>query len=199
MAEPIRVTALRGETVESRPPGARRRRSGRRGRRRRRAIRASSRSCARRRSRSRRCPLARAREDLDDRDLAIASRLAPRRRDAARGGRALLAKAPATEDDLECGPVRRARSSSTTARASTRGCSRSVAQAGRPRATGWPSIRASRRCSPRSPSCAETAEIPTGGRRLRRRHLRAAAGADGRRVRPHRRAGRRARCAPTRS
>lgn len=48
-------------------------------------------------------PLARVREDLDDRDLAIASasHLAePMHLEAVRG---LLAKAPATEDDLECG------------------------------------------------------------------------------------------------
>src|SRR6266545_595255 len=49
-------------------------------------------------------PLARAREDLDERDLAIAS--ASHLADAAQVAavEALLAKAPATEDDLECGP-----------------------------------------------------------------------------------------------
>ena len=49
-------------------------------------------------------PLARAREDLDDRDLAIAS--ASHLADAKQleAVRALLAKAPAAEDDLECGP-----------------------------------------------------------------------------------------------
>ena len=49
-------------------------------------------------------PLARAREDLDERDLAIASasHLADEAQLAA--VEALLAKAPATEDDLECGP-----------------------------------------------------------------------------------------------
>jgi L-asparaginase II len=49
-------------------------------------------------------PLARARDDLDDRDLAIASashRAEPAQLDAVR---ALLAKAPAAEDELECGP-----------------------------------------------------------------------------------------------
>src|SRR5437870_8285645 len=48
-------------------------------------------------------PLARVREDLDDRDLAIASasHLADEAQLAA--VRALLGKAPATEDDLECG------------------------------------------------------------------------------------------------
>jgi L-asparaginase II len=49
-------------------------------------------------------PLARAREDLDGRDLAIASasHLADDAQLEAVG--ALLAKAPASEDDLECGP-----------------------------------------------------------------------------------------------
>ena len=49
-------------------------------------------------------PLGRARPDLDDRDLAIAS--ASHLADAAQleAVRALLAKAPAGEDDLECGP-----------------------------------------------------------------------------------------------
>jgi L-asparaginase II len=48
--------------------------------------------------------VARAREDLDSRDLAIAS--ASHLADDAQleAVRALLAKAPATEDDLECGP-----------------------------------------------------------------------------------------------
>ena len=49
-------------------------------------------------------PLARAREDLDDRDLAIASasHLADEQQlEAVRASR----QAPATEDDLECGPV----------------------------------------------------------------------------------------------
>ena len=49
-------------------------------------------------------PLARARADLDERDLAIAS--ASHLADDAQltAVRALLAKAPATEDELECGP-----------------------------------------------------------------------------------------------
>jgi L-asparaginase II len=49
-------------------------------------------------------PLVRAREDLDERDLAIAS--ASHLADEAQleAVRALLAKAPATEADLECGP-----------------------------------------------------------------------------------------------
>jgi L-asparaginase len=54
-------------------------------------------------------PLARAREDLDERDLAIASasHLADEAQLAA--VHALLAKAPATEDDLECGPFQGSR------------------------------------------------------------------------------------------
>ncbi len=49
-------------------------------------------------------PLARERDDLDERDLAIASasHLADEAQLAA--VQALLDKAPATEDDLECGP-----------------------------------------------------------------------------------------------
>src|SRR3954466_5801533 len=49
-------------------------------------------------------PLARAREDLDDRDLAIASASHLADDDQLAAVEALLAKAPATEDDLECGP-----------------------------------------------------------------------------------------------
>jgi len=49
-------------------------------------------------------PLARAREDVDERDLAIAS--ASHLADEAQltAVKALLAKAPGREDDLECGP-----------------------------------------------------------------------------------------------
>jgi L-asparaginase II len=49
-------------------------------------------------------PLAAARHDLDDRDLAIASASHLARPDQLAAVRALLAKAPATEDELECGP-----------------------------------------------------------------------------------------------
>ena len=49
-------------------------------------------------------PVARARDDLDDRDLAIASASHLASPDQLAAVRALLAKAPATEDDLECGP-----------------------------------------------------------------------------------------------
>ncbi len=48
-------------------------------------------------------PLARARDDLDDRDLAIASASHLASPDQLTAVRALLAKAPASEHDLECG------------------------------------------------------------------------------------------------
>ena len=48
-------------------------------------------------------PLARAREDLDDRDLAIASASHMAGGEQLEAVRALLAKAPAIEDELECG------------------------------------------------------------------------------------------------
>jgi L-asparaginase II len=48
-------------------------------------------------------PLARARDDLDQRDLAIASASHRADPDQLEAVRALLAKAEATEDDLECG------------------------------------------------------------------------------------------------
>jgi L-asparaginase II len=103
MAEPIRVTALRGETVESvHRVHAVAVRDGR-------VVESAGdpgfvtfmRSAAKPIQAQ---PLARAREDLDQRDLAIASasHLADEAQLAA--VEALLAKAPATEDDLECGP-----------------------------------------------------------------------------------------------
>lgn len=49
-------------------------------------------------------PLARARGDMDDRDLAIASASHLADDDQLAAVRALLAKAPATVDELECGP-----------------------------------------------------------------------------------------------
>src|SRR5437868_4418235 len=48
-------------------------------------------------------PLARARDDLDDRDLAIASASHRATAEQIAAVRALLAKAPATEDELEVG------------------------------------------------------------------------------------------------
>src|SRR2546421_128447 len=50
-------------------------------------------------------PLARARGDLDDRDLAIASASHLADVDQLAAVRALLAKAPASESELECGPA----------------------------------------------------------------------------------------------
>jgi L-asparaginase II len=103
MAEPIRVTVTRGETVESvHLVHAVAVRDG--------AIVAEAgdpelvtfmRSAAKPIQAG---PLARAREDLSDRDLAIASasHLADDHQLVA--VTSLLAKAPATEDDLECGP-----------------------------------------------------------------------------------------------
>jgi L-asparaginase II len=102
MAEPIRVAVCRGETVESiHRVHAVAVRSG--------EIVASAgdpelvtfmRSAAKP---IQALPLARAREDMDERDLAIASasHLADEAQLAA--AQALLDKAPATEDDLECG------------------------------------------------------------------------------------------------
>jgi len=102
MAEPIRVTVLRGETVESEHRvHAVAVRDGE-------IVAAAGdpdlvtfmRSAAKP---IQALPLARAREDLDDRDLAIASasHLADDHQLVA--VTALLAKAPATEDELECG------------------------------------------------------------------------------------------------
>ena len=108
MAEPIRVTAPRGETVESvHRVHAVAVKGGK-------VVAAAGdpgfvtfmRSAAKPIQAQ---PLARAREDLDDRDLAIASasHLADEAQLAA--VQALLAKAPATEDDLECGPFQGSR------------------------------------------------------------------------------------------
>lgn len=103
MAEPIRVTVLRGETAESlHRVHAVAVRDGK--------VEASAgdpgfvtfmRSAAKPIQAQ---PLARAREDLDDRDLAIASASHLADEQQLEAVRNLLAKAPATEDDLECGP-----------------------------------------------------------------------------------------------
>ena len=108
MAEPIRVTVLRGETVESvHRVHAVAVREGR-------VVESAGdpglvtfmRSAAKPIQAQ---PLARAREDLDQRDLAIAS--ASHQADEAQlaAVEALLAKAPASEDDLECGPFQGSR------------------------------------------------------------------------------------------
>src|SRR5688500_15622023 len=103
MAEPIRVTVLRGETAESHHRvHAVAVRDGR--------VEASAgdpgfvtflRSAAKPIQAQ---PLARARGDLDDRDLAIASASHLADEQQLEAVRVLLEKAPATEDDLECGP-----------------------------------------------------------------------------------------------
>jgi L-asparaginase II len=108
MAEPIRVTAMRDETVESvHRVHAVAVKGGK-------VVEAAGdpgfvtfmRSAAKPIQAQ---PLARAREDLDERDLAIAS--ASHLADGAQlaAVQALLAKAPATEDDLECGPFQGSR------------------------------------------------------------------------------------------
>ncbi|HKB20468.1 MAG TPA: asparaginase [Gaiellaceae bacterium] len=103
MAEPIRVTVLRGETVESaHRVHAVAVQEG--------ELVASAgdpdlvtfmRSAAKP---IQAMPVARAREDLDDRDLAIASASHLADDEQLAAVRGLLAKAPAAEDDLECGP-----------------------------------------------------------------------------------------------
>src|SRR5207248_3641627 len=50
-------------------------------------------------------PLARARADVDDRDLAIASASHLADEEQLAAVRSLLAKAPAAESELECGPA----------------------------------------------------------------------------------------------
>src|SRR5262249_27465423 len=103
MAEPIRVTVLRGETAESEhrvhavavQDGQVVASAGEA------ELVTFMRSAAKP---IQAMPVARAREDLDDRDLAIASASHLAADDQLAAVRALLAKAPATEDDLECGP-----------------------------------------------------------------------------------------------
>jgi L-asparaginase II len=103
MADPIRVTVVRGETVESEhrvhavavENGQIRAEAGDP------ELVTFMRSSAKP---IQAMPLARAREDLDDRDLAIASASHLANDAQLEAVRALLVKAPATEDDLECGP-----------------------------------------------------------------------------------------------
>jgi L-asparaginase II len=103
MAEPIRVTVRRGETVESRhlvhAVAVRDREVV--------ASRGDHDFVTFMRSAAKpiqALPVARAREDLEDRDLAIASASHLADDQQLEAVRALLAKAPASEDDLECGP-----------------------------------------------------------------------------------------------
>ena len=190
MAEPIRVTVLRGETVESEHRvHAVAVRDG--------EIVASSgdpdfvtfmRSAAKP---IQALPLARARGDLDDRDLAIASASHLADAQQLEAVLALLAKAPATEDDLECGPFKGSKLKHN--------CSgKHAGMLALCRAEGWPiegyrlpdhpcqqaglrGGRASRRHG----------RDPNRNRRLRRCHLRVATDEDRDRLRRRRRAGRR--------
>ncbi len=103
----------------------------------------SSRSCARRRSRSRRC---RSSEHGPTWTTASSRSRPPRTSPTPEQLEAVARcsrRAPATEDDLECGAEGEAAGagSSTTAPASTPGCSPSAARtAGRSRATACPTI-----------------------------------------------------------
>ena len=190
MAEPIRVTVVRGETVEAEHRvHAVAVRDG--------EIVASAgdpdfvtfmRSAAKP---IQALPLARAREDLDDGDLAIASasHLAdPRQLEAVQ---ALLAKAPATEGDLECGPFEGSKLKHN--------CSgKHAGMLALCRAEGWPTEGYRLPEHPcQQAGLAEVArlagtdEIGNRDRRLRRRHVRAAAQPNRRGLRRHRRARRR--------
>ena len=111
-------------------------------------------------------PLVRARPDLDDQEIAIAC--ASHRAEPAQiaAVRSLLERAPATEDDLECGeqegrpPAR----STTTARGSTPAFSPCATRAaGSPWVTASPSTRFSSRCSRRWAAAAKLppTKIPT--------------------------------------
>ena len=111
----------------------------------------SSRTSAARRSRSRRCRSFGCRPDLADDEIAIACASHLHRPEQLEPVRRLLAKAEATEDDLECGPepTRLAHTCSGKHAAMLLLCRR---RDGRLRATDWPSTRARRRCSRRWPT-----------------------------------------------
>ena len=100
-------------------------------------------------------PLARARDDLDDRDLAIASASHRATDDQIAAVRALLAKAPATEDDLELGPQagRPAGRIFNNCSGKHAGHARALPRArlGRPRATALRDTPCRRPASPRTP------------------------------------------------
>lgn len=80
-------------------------------------------------------PLARAREDLSDRDLAIASSSHLAEPPQLEAVRALLAKAPAREDELECGPV-----ADPAARVLHNCSGKHAGMLALCRARGWPSV-----------------------------------------------------------
>ena len=128
-------------------------------------------------------PLARARDDLDERDLAIAS--ASHLADPAQlaAVRALLSKAPASEDELECGPegeppsrLKHNCSGKHAGHARPLPCE-GLAKRGLP-ARGPPRPAGDARGARRGGGGGGGRD-PDRGRRLRRAHLRAAAGTNG--------------------
>ena len=153
---------------------------------RRRATPRSRASCAPRRSRSRRCRSPARATTSTTRDLAIASASHRATDDQIAAVRALLAKAPATEDDLELGPQEGRPPEQIFHNCSGKHAGHARALPGARladrRATACPSIPVQQACLD---AHAEAAERRAGGarttahRRLRRRHLRAPARADG--------------------
>ena len=133
-------------------------------------------------------PLARARDDLDARDLAIASSSHRATDDQLAAVRALLAKAPATEDDLELG-LQEGRPPEKL----FHNCSgKHAGMLALCRANGWPLEGYRLPDHPVQQACrdahAEAAgvdadELADRDRRVRRRHVRPPARADGARVR----------------
>ena len=112
-------------------------------------------------------PLVRARDDLDDRDIAIASASHRATDDQIAAVRALLAKAPATEDELELGP-QGGRPAAEDLQQLLRQARRDArplprARLGRRRATASPATPCSRPASPRTPRPPRS--TPTSSRR----------------------------------
>ena len=132
-------------------------------------------------------PLVRARDDLPDDELAIACASHHDTPEQVAAARALLARAEATEDDLELGPQegRPPREDPQQLLGQARRDARALPRA-RLADAGLPPARASgaaglpRRRTPRRPRSSRSAR--DRHRRLRRRHLRAHARADGARV-----------------
>jgi L-asparaginase II len=109
-------------------------------------------------------PVVRARPDLDDAEIAIASASHLHRPDQLEPVRSLLAKADATEDDLECGRRADAESSTTAPASKLRCCSSAASAVGRPRDTGLRRIRVRRSSLVEVGGAAEVepSSIPTG-------------------------------------
>ena len=141
-------------------------------------------------------PLARAREDLDDRELAIACASHRAEHGAARGRAPLLADAPASERELECG-IQEGRPPDPL----HHNCSgKHAGMLALCRAHGWRSegyrheahrVQRAMARGPRRGRRRRRGLAADRDRRLRRGHLRALARADRPRVRPARRAPRR--------